>query len=136
MRVEEWRSRVVEQFGALDGNPNAGDLVLTVPKLRHLFVKSLELLRELLGGDHGCVRVGLGSSQRILPVLALAHPDGLINLLALSTEVVPDILPVCQSFEHGEDLELLALPGLEVERLWILDVSEVRQWVKLHKDSG
>ena len=76
--------------------------------------------------------VGLGSSQRILSVLALAHPDGLVNLLAFSTEVVPDIHTICQCFEHGEDLEFLALPGLEVESLWILNISEVRQWVKLY----
>ena len=132
MRVEEWRSRVVEQFGALDSDPNARDLVLTIPKLRHLFIKSLKLLREFLGRDHGRVWVGLGPSQRILPVLALAHPDGLVNLLAFSAEIVPDILAVCQCFEHGEDLEFLALPGLEVECLWILNVSEVRQWVKLY----
>ena len=132
MRVEEWRSRVVKQFGALDSDPNAGDLVLTIPKLRHLLVKSLELLCELLRGDHGRVRVSLGSSQRVLPVLALAHPDGLVDLLAFSTEVVPDILAVCQCFEHGKDLKFLALPRLEVEGLRVLDISEVRQWVELY----
>ena len=110
MRVEEWSSRVVEQFGALNSDPNAGDFVVTIPELRHFFVKSLELLRELLGRDHGRVWVGLGPGQRVLPVLALAHPDGLVNLLAFSTKVVPDILAVCQCFEHGEDLELLAFP--------------------------
>ena len=132
MRVEEWSSRVVEQFGALNSDPNAGDFVVTIPELRHFFVKSLELLRKLLGRDHGRVWVGLGSSQRVLPVLALAHPDGLVDLLAFSTEVVPDILAVCQCFEHGKDLKFLALPRLEVEGLRVLDISEVRQWVELY----
>ena len=46
----------------------------------------------------------------ILSVLSLAHSNRLVDLLALSTEIIADVLAISQSLEHGENLELLALP--------------------------
>ena len=110
--VEQWSSRVIQQFGALDSNPDAADLVFAVPKLRHLLVEALELLGELLGRDHGRVRVSLGrlGVKGTLPVLALSHPDCFVNLFAFATEVISDLLAICKRLEHRENLELLALP--------------------------
>ena len=46
--VEERRSRVIKQLGALDRDTDALHLVLTVPVLGHFFVQAFKLLSELL----------------------------------------------------------------------------------------
>ena len=106
--IEKRRGRVIEQLCALNGDTNARDLVLLVPELGHLLVQAFELLREFFGTDHRCMLV------RILSVLALAHSDGLIHTLALASQIVANVLAIGQRLEHGEDLELLALPRLKV----------------------
>ena len=49
LRIEKRRSRVIQQLGTLDGNPDAADLVIAIPELGHLLVETFELLGELLG---------------------------------------------------------------------------------------
>ena len=92
----------------MNGDTNARDLVLFVPELGHLLVQAFELLCEFFGTDHGCMLI------RILSVLTLAHSDGLIHTLALASQIVADVLAIGQRLEHGEDLELFALPRLKV----------------------
>ena len=81
------------------------------------------------------VRLGCFAIESALTVFTLAHPDRLINLLALSTEIVANVLPIGERLEHREDLQLLALPRFEVKCLWILKVSEVGQWIELSNKS-
>ena len=92
----------------MNSDSNAGYLVLFVPELSHLFVQALELLCELFCADHCSVLIS------ILPILALTHSDGLINCLALASQVVSNVLSIRQRFEHGKDFELLALPRFKV----------------------
>ena len=131
--IEQRRCRVIQQLGALDSDPDTANFVFSIPELGHLFVEAFELLGELFGRDHGCVRVALRcfGVESSLPVLALTHPNGFINLFAFSAEVVADLLSISQRFKHRKDLELFCLPRLEVERLRVLKVGEVRERIEL-----
>ena len=71
-----------------------------------------------------------------LPVLALAHPDRLVNLFAFAAaKVIANLSAIRQRFEHSEDFELLCVPGLKIECLWIFEIREVRQRIELDKKS-
>jgi hypothetical protein len=52
LRVENRRSDIIEELGALDCNSNASNFVVLVPELIQLFIQSLQLVRELLRRDH------------------------------------------------------------------------------------
>ena len=112
MWVEKRRRRVIQKLSTLDSDSDARNLIFFVPKLGHLFVEALQLLREFLGRNHGGMWVSLSclGLHGILSVLSLAHSNRLVDLLALSTEIIADVLAVSQSLEHREDLQLLALP--------------------------
>jgi hypothetical protein len=51
LRIKQRCVYIVEELGALNGDSHAGDFVLLLPELGHLLVETLELLREILGGD-------------------------------------------------------------------------------------
>ena len=70
-----------------------------------------------------------------LPVLALAHPDRLVNLFAFAAKVIANLSAIRQRFEHSEDFELLCVPGLKIECLWIFEIREVRQRIELDNKS-
>lgn len=39
--IEQWSINIIQKFGALDGDTHACYLIIFVPELLHLFVKSL-----------------------------------------------------------------------------------------------
>ena len=80
------------------------------------------------------VRLSRLRVKSVLTVFALAHPDGLVDLLfTFAGQVVADGLSVGERLEHSEDLELLAFPGLKVKRLGVFQMGEVCQGVELNQ---
>ena len=66
-----------------------------------------------------------------MSVLSLTHPNRLVNLFAFATKVISNVLAIGQSLKHGKNLEFFALPGFEIESLWVLNIREICQRVEL-----